>query len=83
MSEDIAVEKENILQERAFLHDLSNQLVIAQGMGGFVLNTIEKTAGDDSKELQRMRKTVNAIDKMIQMVRERRETVRARERELV
>lgn len=75
--------KENILQERAFLHDLSNQLVIAQGMGGFVLSTIEKTATDESKELQRMRKTINAIDKMIQMVRERREVVRSRERDLV
>ncbi len=75
-------EKENILAERAFLHDLSNQLVIAQGMGGFVLNAIEKTSGEDSKELQRMRKSIAAIDKMIQMVRERREVVRGREREI-
>lgn len=75
-------EKDSILAERAFLHDLSNQLVIAQGMGGFVLNAIEKTSGEDSKELQRMRKTIGAIDKMIQMVRERREVVRSREREI-
>lgn len=75
-------EKDMILAERAFLHDLSNQLVIAQGMGGFVLNAIEKTSGEDSKELQRMRKTIAAVDKMIQMVRERREVVRSREREI-
>ncbi|MCK5882119.1 MAG: hypothetical protein KAG61_00405 [Bacteriovoracaceae bacterium] len=83
MSEGIAVDKESILHERSFLHDLSNQLVIAQGMGGFVLNSIEKAVDEDSKELQRMRKTVNAIDKMIQMVRDRRDAVRSREREIV
>lgn len=79
MSEDQII-KEYILEERSFLHDISNQLVIAQGMGGFVLNSIQKESGDDSKEYERMGKTITAIDKMIQMVRERRELVRGQEK---
>ena len=67
-----------IMGERKFLHDISNQLVIAQGMGSFVLSALEREKGNDPdcKELIRIRKTVTAIDKMITMLRERREIVK-------
>ena len=54
-----------ILKERTFLHDISNQLVIAQGMGVFVLKTIQAQVSEknlpESKELVRMEKTMKAI----------------------
>ena len=37
--------------ERVFLHDLSNQLVVAQGMGGYVLGRLKKKDDVDPKEL--------------------------------
>ena len=63
--------------ERVFLHDLSNQLVVAQGMGGYVLGRLKKREDVDPKELTRMEKTVKAIDRMIVMVKDRREVLRA------
>jgi len=67
-----------IMGERKFLHDISNQLVIAQGMGSFVLSALEREKANDpeSKELIRIKKTVAAVDKMITMVRERRDVVK-------
>ena len=59
--------------ERQFLHDISNQLVIAQGMGSFVLSALENTADCEEKVLKRMEKSVKAIEKMITMVKDRRE----------
>lgn len=67
---------EKSLTERGFLHDISNQLVIAQGMGSFVLSSISKKENEDSKELQRMQKVMKSVDKMIDMVRGRREVVK-------
>ena len=63
--------------ERVFLHDLSNQLVVAQGMGGYVLGRLKKKEDIDPKELTRMEKTVKAIDRMIVMVKDRREALRS------
>lgn len=68
-----------IKEERVFLHDLSNQLVIAQGMGAFVqkLLAVEKAA--DSKEVLKMGKTMKAIDSMIEMIQKRRETIKGKQ----
>ncbi|MCB9060363.1 MAG: hypothetical protein H6622_02440 [Halobacteriovoraceae bacterium] len=63
--------------ERQFLHDISNQLVIAQGMGSFVLSTLEKQEDVDEKLLKRMEKSINAIEKMIQMVKDRRDVLKS------
>ena len=71
------IESENVVKaERAFLHDLSNQLVIAQGMSGFVLSSIRKNETSDSPELRRLEKAVLAIEKMVTMVKKRRELLR-------
>jgi hypothetical protein len=67
--------------ERTFLHDISNQLVVAQGMGTFILNSIEKRIDGDveDKEFVRMTKTLNAINKMVDLVKSRREVVKSQE----
>ena len=68
---------EIIKAERKFLHDMSNQLLISQGMGGFVLNAIKKREGHDPKELQRMEKSMKALDKMVELVTDRRKILRS------
>ena len=75
MQEEITVES-LALGERKFLHDVSNQLVVAQGMGSIVLKNIKKSEDElDPKVIERLEKTVSAIDKMIKMVKERRSTL--------
>lgn len=63
--------------ERVFLHDISNHLVVAQGMAGYVHGKLKKEKEEDSKELIRMGKTVKAIESMVEMVRNRREKLRS------
>ena len=66
--------------ERPFLHDISNQLVIAQGMGNFVYTHMKRTIEDkESKLLIRMEKTMRAVNTLIALTKERRTFVRAKE----
>lgn len=61
------------LDERKFLHDLSNQLVVAQGMGAIVARSLHELEGDiDPKIIERLDKGNKAIDKMITLIKERR-----------
>jgi hypothetical protein len=46
-------------------------------MGGYVLGRLKKKEDIDPKELTRMEKTVKAIDRMIVMVKDRREALRS------
>lgn len=69
--------KELILGERAFLHDLSNQLVIAQGMGSYVMGQLKQKEAADSKEVVRMEKVMKSVDKIIELVRSRRDFIKS------
>ncbi len=69
--------EEMALAERKFLHDLSNQLVVAQGMGNIALKKIknnDKTEVDE-KVVEKLEKSIRAVDKMIVLVKERRVTL--------
>ncbi|MFT6173304.1 MAG: hypothetical protein ACJAQY_003310 [Bacteriovoracaceae bacterium] len=61
--------------ERKFLHDISNQLLVAHGMGNYVNKALKEVFDEDSKERQRSEKAMMAINKIIEMVKERREVV--------
>ncbi len=65
--------KDQLMDERKFLHELSNQLVVAQGMGSFVSRALVLGEPVTEKEIERMQKTIGALEKMIHMVRDRRE----------
>ena len=69
--------KEMALEERKFLHDLSNQLVVAQGMGNIALKKIitEDENQIDSNVLEKLEKSMKAVDKMIVLLKERRTTL--------
>ncbi len=64
-------------EERKFLHDISNQLLVAHGMGTYVNKVLKEAYAEDSKEFQRSEKTMIAINKIIEMVKERRDAVHA------
>lgn len=68
-------------EERKFLHDISNQLVVAQGMGAMVLKKLSTVEGLDEKVVQRQEKVVNAVNQMIEMLKERRSVLIAAEEE--
>lgn len=65
------------LDERKFLHDLSNQLVVAQGMGAIVMRSLNELeeGSIDPKIIERLDKGNKAIDKMIALIKERRVTL--------
>lgn len=63
---------DHVKDERKFLHDMSNQLLIAQGMGGFVLKMMKNRIDADEKEVERLEKSVRATNKMVDMIRDRR-----------
>jgi hypothetical protein len=62
--------------ERTFLHDVSNHLVVAQGMANYTLTKIKAEKPEDAKEVVRLGKAVKAIDDMVALVKARREKIR-------
>lgn len=60
------------LGERKFLHDISNDIVVAQGMCTFVLRKLKDNKPVEEKDVERLEKTLEAITKMTQKVKERR-----------
>ena len=68
---------ENILndmsaEERKFLHDISNHIVVAHGMATFTLKAIRENPSVGEKEVERLEKSINAINKMTELLKERR-----------
>lgn len=64
-----------IRAERDFLHDISNQLVIAQGMGSIVLKKITESEDIDDKVKSRMAKVIAAVEKITELSKARREAL--------
>ena len=70
MSEDIL--KDVTAEERKFLHDISNHIVVAHGMATFTLRAIKENPNVGEKEVERLEKSIDAINKMTELLRERR-----------
>lgn len=64
--------KELAADERKFLHDLSNHIVVAHGMSTFVLRTVRDNPAIESREIERLEKAIAAINKMTELIQERR-----------
>jgi len=74
--EEITV-SELVLGERKFLHDISNKLLVVQGMSTTVLRRLKKAEGSiDDKELDKLEKVVNASIAMVEMLKSRRSVIR-------
>lgn len=72
MSDEQLTIEEMALAERKFLHDVSNQLVIAQGMGSFLRKALEKNEGVGEKEVERVHKLEKAVKELVTLVKDRR-----------
>ena len=70
MSEEIL--KDVTAEERKFLHDISNHIVVAHGMATFALRAIKENPSVGEKEVERLEKSIDAINKMTELLRERR-----------
>lgn len=72
MSDKQITIEEMALAERKFLHDVSNQLVIAQGMGSFLRKALEKNDGVGEKEIERIHKLEKSVKELVTLVKDRR-----------
>lgn len=59
------------LEERKFLHDISNKLSIADGMASKVLKLLEQSGGDEDL-IRRQKKAVKSLKEQIELVKKRR-----------
>ena len=64
--------EELALGERTFLHDLANHIVVAQGMSSFVLRTLKDKKPVEEKDIDRLERAIEAINKMTALLKERR-----------
>ena len=55
-------------KEIEFLHDISNQIVIAQGGAGFVFSRLKKKNKLEEDELESIEKIIAAIEKIIELI---------------
>ena len=72
MSEKEITVSELVLGERKFLHDMSNKLLVVQGMSTTVLRRLKAEETVDQKELDKLQKVVNASMSMVEMLKTRR-----------
>lgn len=60
------------LGERKFLHDMSNKLLVVQGMSSTILRRLNAGEPVAQKELDKLQKVVNASEAMVEMLKSRR-----------
>ncbi len=70
--------KETTAEERKFLHDISNHIVVAHGMTTFVLRTLRDNPNVEAREIERLEKALTAINKMTESIQERRAVLHAK-----
>jgi hypothetical protein len=58
--------------ERKFLHDISNKLLVVQGMSKTVLKKLEQDEPITEKEKSKLQKVVKAAEDMITLLQDRR-----------
>jgi cob(I)alamin adenosyltransferase len=66
---------ELVTEERKFLHDLSNHIVVAGGMLSFAHKVLKDNPMVEAKEIERLNKSMNAISKMTELLKARREVL--------
>lgn len=58
--------------ERKFLHDIANHIVVAHGMSSFVLKALKEGRPIEAKDIDRLERAIEAINKMTAQLKERR-----------
>lgn len=65
-------EEEMALEERKFLHELSNLLVVAHGMSTFVHQSLTENPDAKIGDVEKMNKVVDSMGKINRLVKSRR-----------
>ncbi len=60
------------MSERKFLHDLANHIVVAHGMSTFVHRALKEKKPIEEKDVDRLERAIEAINKMTALLKERR-----------
>ena len=58
--------------ERKFLHDIANHIVVAHGMSSFVHRALKENRPIEAKDIDRLERAIEAINKMTALLKERR-----------
>ena len=69
---------QHLEQERKFMHDISNQLLIAQGMGNFVLKKLREDSQMDAKTFEKLEKSMLALGQMVELIKKRHNLLRSK-----
>jgi len=64
--------EELALGERKFLHDIANHIVVAHGMSSFVHKALKENRPLEEKDIDRLERAIEAINKMTALLKERR-----------
>lgn len=64
--------EELALGERKFLHDIANHIVVAHGMSSFVHKALKENKPIEAKDVDRLERAIEAINKMTALLKERR-----------
>ncbi len=64
--------EEMALEERKFLHELSNLLVVAHGMSTFVQQSLLENPNSNPADVEKMNKVMDSVNKINRLVRNRR-----------
>lgn len=64
--------EEMALEERKFLHELSNLLVVAHGMSTFVHQSLTENPDAKIGDVEKMNKVVDSMGKINRLVKSRR-----------
>jgi hypothetical protein len=64
--------EELALGERKFLHDIANHIVVAHGMSSFVHRALKEKRPLEEKDIERLERAIEAINKMTAILKERR-----------
>ncbi|MBF0207960.1 MAG: hypothetical protein HQK53_13860 [Oligoflexia bacterium] len=64
---------EQLVKEgRRFLHDISNKVLIGSGLGSHVLASLKKGKEADEKMLDKLERSMNALNLIADMIKEHR-----------
>jgi len=64
--------EELAMGERKFLHDIANHIVVAHGMSNFALRAMKENRPLEAKDIDRLERAIEAINKMTALLKERR-----------
>lgn len=61
-----------VKENRKFLHDISNKVLIGSGLGSHVLNALKSGKAIDEKMVDKLNRAINAVNLIAEMIKNHR-----------